>query len=1251
MKAQRFTKIISARKSGFALVVTLTLMVLLSILALGMLSLSSIELRKSAVSKHQSIARQNALLALQLAIGELQEHLGPDKRTSANADLLANNSPNPHWVGAWNTEGGFRNWLVSGNETTTQANDPKDAAAPAHLPGAKLTSANSGDPGVVLVGENSSGSDLTNHVTAPLVNLKSQVSGDTEGRYAWWVGDEGVKASLGIPVRPVPTSGVAERLAFSSSFPNRGFPTLGGDWKKWLPDGGGALLESTAGKLVTRRQVPLADKNLVDEEKEHFHDFTVASAGVLSDSKYGGLRKDLSIAFELPDDLFKKTEFTRKLAAGDIPESFTTDHGGTVKSGSPFKGRQTKPIVNFSDPQFGGGFYRGATFDQLRDHYQLYRRLSKPLTADAAITAQLASPNVADMGKAPWQEWSDRTDQDTGVGQGEATISDTSYNNSPSIRPLTTELAPVLIHYAYTMSLQSYPDGANGKSRIRLIVNPFIALHNPYNVVLNSPPVHLRIARAEVAIEIRYPSNSGGVFSLTDPFVDSNEPLSADAGYQRVDHYLSDSGDPHPTGDGNGITLQPGEVKLYTITGGKPVNADVLFSSASRALLFEAVDPATNLGQVFSSGLYTQLRWTNGDPYLIDNGKDFYVKVNNTAYINATGPQYPTLGNDWNEYFYIQSKLVKPFSGNPNFSTPDGWPEIGEVRIFSNPYWQGSPVNNSELTLTPEQIAGDISAAGGGQRTYVAQTNYYVKPAFEDNSIADNNFSLATHNPRAPAQSTTASGGQGPNATRGPGTWAGNAERLDGGNPNFTPRFWGTGKNFGGSIDGGLDHVTLFDVPRSPLTSLASFQHANISRLYAEPAFPIANSYASPFVPINGLVRKSNSRSHFNVDISYIYNEALFDSYFFSGVNPGSDGSLWKNKLSSSSVILGSADPTALAPLQDKIDRWITGEETLANSRILFNPASGGGGAADSLDLAARYTSAQTSLASTKDIRPHNAIAAYALNYGAFNVNSTSVDAWRVILASMRGAAIDHFDVPTGLAVDSDQETAAFAGNTLPGADSTLGDDRNLWNGFRRLSDTEIDTLAKNLVKGIKARTKANNRPFTTMGEFVNRSLETSDFGNAGVLQAAIDESGLNNPEDLSNEPVPEASSKHTTNRETPDEIVTSEFANPNAMASSTIAGTPQWLTQADVLETIGSQLSARSDTFVIRAYGESLNPKSGVVQSRAWLEATVQRGTGFTDPTDHPALPIASISSEVNRYFGRVYKVIAFRWLSRSEI
>ncbi len=113
-------KTISSRKSGFALIVTLTLMVLLSILALGLLSLSSIELRKNRINQGQSLARQNALFALNLATGELQKNLGPDKRTSGTAGLLDDSNQNPHWVGAWNTEGGFRGWLISGNEPIVQ---------------------------------------------------------------------------------------------------------------------------------------------------------------------------------------------------------------------------------------------------------------------------------------------------------------------------------------------------------------------------------------------------------------------------------------------------------------------------------------------------------------------------------------------------------------------------------------------------------------------------------------------------------------------------------------------------------------------------------------------------------------------------------------------------------------------------------------------------------------------------------------------------------------------------------------------------------------------------------------------------------------------------------------------------------------------------------------------------------------------------------------------------------------------------
>jgi type II secretory pathway pseudopilin PulG len=64
-------------KRGFALVVTLSLMILLTILAVGLLSLSSISLRSSNQSAAMGIARAIAKMTMLLA---LQKQLGPDPR-------------------------------------------------------------------------------------------------------------------------------------------------------------------------------------------------------------------------------------------------------------------------------------------------------------------------------------------------------------------------------------------------------------------------------------------------------------------------------------------------------------------------------------------------------------------------------------------------------------------------------------------------------------------------------------------------------------------------------------------------------------------------------------------------------------------------------------------------------------------------------------------------------------------------------------------------------------------------------------------------------------------------------------------------------------------------------------------------------------------------------------------------------------------------------------------------------------------
>ena len=968
---------------GFALVVTLVLMVLLSILALGLLSLSSVELRNTATWQNQSLARQNALLALNLAIGELQKNLGPDQRTSATASLLDESSNNPNWVGAWNTAGGFRGWMVSGNEATTQPADPTaDVSVQAFTPSFD----NGSDKSVNMVGAKTLGLNAPrkDQVFAPMVDIGT---GDhPKGRYAWWVGDEGTKANLAAPILPLPPGSMDDRLLFSSGSPNRGFPTLGGVWEKWLP-GGDGLLDGTDGKFVTRKQISLADPSptgtLGREAQEHFHDFTVSSAGVLSDSKNGGLKKDLSIAFEIPEDAFRKSEFTNLLSDGGVPNEFVTNHNSGIKSGSAFKNRSTKTIVNYSNDAFPGKFYRGPTFDILRDHYQLYRRFSSPFSASASIESQVGSPNVADIGKAPWQEYSNRTGRsgnDAGVSSGQNAISDTAFDGKHSIRQLTTEFVPELVHYAYTLSLQSYKVAGDppDMSRIRLIVNPFIALYNPYNAVLTSPPIYMLVARMEVGIVLRYPNNPapgyrGDVyFNLLDHDADRNS-YDGTANYQSVDHYVSNSGDPHPSASGGGgITLQPGEIKLYTISGGQPVDVDRKFASSDKSLTFQAIADPRNPKELFSAGLYTELRYTTDDknkpndaddiidPFLIRDGDNFYVKASNTNWLGS-GKQdlgnFPELGNAFNEYSLILSKQVQNFTGPPRNSTPHNWPEIRELRILNGSYWQGAPQPNSNLTLSAAQIKGNPTDPDGGQRSYVAQTDFYWKTAV-GTATSDNNFSLATHNPRAPEQSPTGAGGQGPNATRGPASWTGSIKRLDGSAPNFDLRFWGTGKDI---QDGGQQFLTLWDIPRKPITSLASFQHANVGRLSTDPAFIIGNSYASPYVAQDMVARKSDSWSYWNFDNSYLFNAALFDSYFFSGVNPGATGSSWNNRLANSAVRLGGSDSTSMAPLQEQIDDWISGTGKLANPHIAFVQPSGRRDqtASEALDLAKRYQAVQ----------------------------------------------------------------------------------------------------------------------------------------------------------------------------------------------------------------------------------------------------------------------------------------------------
>lgn len=162
---------------GFTLVVTISLLILLVILAVGLLSLSSISLRSSARGMYLQQAQSNARMAMMLALGDLQSELGPDRRVNCLANMDSAAFPTQtQWIAvydSWNaTEDTrpasttkFRRYLVSGDRTTLRNRDA-----------AKAAQAN----GKTIVGSGTLGTGAQNGiVTAALMPI-----GNSEGQYA-----------------------------------------------------------------------------------------------------------------------------------------------------------------------------------------------------------------------------------------------------------------------------------------------------------------------------------------------------------------------------------------------------------------------------------------------------------------------------------------------------------------------------------------------------------------------------------------------------------------------------------------------------------------------------------------------------------------------------------------------------------------------------------------------------------------------------------------------------------------------------------------------------------------------------------------------------------------------------------------------------------------------------------------------------------------------------------------------------------
>lgn len=279
---------IDKARPGFALISTLMLMILLAIICVGILGLSAVAVRNSSHEQAQAEAQANARMALMVALGSLQTHLGPDARVSARAETLgkdprvganvAAETPEAWWVGVSHSDGttplsGSKDivWLLSGADGGPESalSNPVKMIGEGSLDLAALTGGRDIEAGRVKI------LDQSNRVT---------------GAYAWFVDDNGMKAQLRASHPDV----------YNEDGENFSGGVLPAAYNPSILEGMGDIGGATRDEI--QRLGSLRDLVLIGAAKavarNKFFGYTTQSLGVLADVKNGGLKKDLSVPFD-----------------------------------------------------------------------------------------------------------------------------------------------------------------------------------------------------------------------------------------------------------------------------------------------------------------------------------------------------------------------------------------------------------------------------------------------------------------------------------------------------------------------------------------------------------------------------------------------------------------------------------------------------------------------------------------------------------------------------------------------------------------------------------------------------------------------------------------------------------------------------------------------------------------------------------------------------------------------------------------
>lgn len=1150
---------VTFRRGGFILVSVLLIVALATVLVVATSMVARIERTAASNALATERARANALFALDVALDQLQTATGPDQRTTARADILNSaGAPfeQPYWTGAWKTFNpantaaykyeldvgvdALRPWSYATPTWLVSNPNPGTALNPATWTGA-TTGTNPDAVKMAVVG-----GTTTSDVLVPRVQMKVEASSNAVlGAYAYWVQDEGIKAKVNLV--PGSDSELANNpLRYLAPSSTAAEQALAEDWRSEMKTRLSGNGSADLSKVKTPASLDFVlggnFSSSSDGLAESSPDITTHSFGVLSDTRRGGLKTDLTAAFESLNDNSSSTPGFFEALTGRRPPGRDETGGGSDDLWSGKLWRLPGILPNISSTYFDGN--RWYSFYH---HYNLYKsQVPRYKSSENQFNPQ-RSKGLGGVGG-------------TSVGYAYVRRSATN-NNSVSIGGIFPELVGLRFGVYFSTT--------NGGTGIRLHYSPRLVLHNPYSV---------------------------GIL----PGLDGTTPTSQ-TDFQFTNNFLNMSGV---------------SVTIRNLTTGT-----TLYSGAPTASALNSDIGVANSHMNFSPG-----------EVKIFGGNAARNTINYKYYNNPS--EYPLVSN-FNETFnYWDVPLSGPLAPADALeitirtrvgdSNSIRWlfqgGNLGEIR--RNPL-----VADSTLTVVSGEPASAFETNPGDPPTPLFVVFMRAKGLLAENTpfTPSSGYSGALWNPYCLNKNSY--------------LWETDVVFRATYDSSDEMQTDGSGRSFWFQCDagrgGGESSIIQAEVFDAPMVSVAQLRHARGAlSLYASQN-PQSNFHQSfpqfgtswPNSELNSQTSGNqtslweipasgpNAGNVLAVDDVFLNNEALFDKFYFSTVPPAS-------------LPPGTTVPSAWQGFsQSAIDNG----EQLLNSRWTFFSLDG-----NSPSLA--------------DLRDMDLAAAHLLVDGAFNVNSTSVPAWRAVLGSLRFASAPSASYPVPRIISNLVEQNSKAPS------------ENYAEGIRVLSDSQLNDLAESIVREVQLR-----GPFLSMADFVNRRREAGSRGAKGALQAAIDASGINSAAlsalgqttDLTG---PKAGDGNIS-------LPSIFFYKPvtPSVPANTAEGAPGVITQADLLQPLAPILTARSDTFAIRVFGESgTTLPSGAyrLEGKAYGEAIVQRLPEYFDQTD-PALSLNNLTlgkvagnatpvenvNGVNQSLGRKYRIVSFRWLDPDEI